>query len=372
METGSGIISILLLLSFAHSAVAAGNASASSAALAANASASSAALAANAAAPSPPNIDLQALVQPLRLDDDSFSASAAPISRGRWAYLIYINATQAAMVVAEQKDDGAYSAKLLTQEYEIRPVLKAYYAAQGYDGLARKELLAAHQIVQQTDAKEVKDCRQMMGISSHACNGYDACFSACRTSPTCSQLAEGVGRSFVYQLWDYQNRSQVMADALAGEEKQYGTTDADISLLTISKYKSSLSAVWAARDGLLSHPYNKWVCKRPFYDSAAPDNVGRHLALAEKRIIAMQGDDDGAKKIAAEAARRMALKEKEGGLLAVNAIFGAGAGNLLIFIAIGLGAVLLAGVDLVVARIRRKKTGKKETVPKKETGPKTP
>ena len=86
----------------------------------------------------------------------------------------------------------------------------------------------------------------------------------------------------------------------------------------------------------------------------------------------MQGDDDGAKKIAAEAARRMALKEKEGGLLAVTAIFGAGAGNLLIFIAIGLGAVLLAGVVLVVARIRRKKTGKKETVPKKETGPKTP
>lgn len=163
-----------------------------------------------------------------------------------------------------------------------------------------------------------------------------------------------------------------MADALADEEKQYEAASAGISLLSISKYKSSLSAVWTARNGLLSHPYNGWVCKTPFYDSAAPDNIRQHLALAEKWIIAMQGDDDGARKIAAEAARRTALKEKEDGLLGINALFGAGAGNPLIFIAIGLGAVLVAGAVLVMMRIGKKKTGKEnsQTADKKKTNDK--
>lgn len=311
---------------------------------------------ADAPAPSPPDIGLQTLVQPLLLQNESFSASASPISGGRWAYLIYLNATPAAMAVAEQKEDGTYTAKLLTQEYEIRPILQAYYAAQGYDELAKKELQAAHNIAQQMDAKEVNDCRQMMGIIGNPCASYDSCFSACRTSPTCAPLAEGAGKSFVYQLWDYNNRSKTMVDALAGEEKQYETAKADISLLSISKYKSSLSAVWAARDGLLSHPYNSWVCKTPFYDSAAPDNIRQRLAAAEAWLIAMQGDDNAAQMVAAEAARRMALKEKESELLAASALFGVGAGNPLLVAAVGLGAVLLAGIILLMAWMRKRKT----------------
>ncbi len=307
------------------------------------------------------DIGLQALVQPLMLQNESFSASAAQISGGRWAYLIYLNATPAAMAVAEQNKDGTYTARLLTQEYEIRPVLGAYYASIGYGELAKKEFSAAHQIMLQMDAKEVKDCKQMMGIDTHACNSYDSCFSACRTSPTCSQLAEGIGKSFVYQLWDYQNRSMVMADAIAKETAQYFASEPDVTLLSISKYKDSLQPVWAAQGSMLSHPYNNWVCKTPFYDSKAPDNVRQHLAAAEKLIISIQGDDNGAQKIANEAARRRALKGKEDGLLGVNAMFSGTGANLLLVAIIGLGAVLVAVVVLaVVANWRKKKDAPKQ------------
>ena len=311
---------------------------------------------------SPPDINLSAVVQRIRLGNESFSTAPAPISNTTWAYLIYLNGTPSAMVVAEQSGDGSWNASLLETASGIRPVLMKYYAAIGYSEMADKELTAAHDLISGMDTTQVSDCKRMMGISTHTCDSYDSCFQACLTSSSiCTPAAQGVGKSFIYQLWDYENLSNAMDNASVGERAQYEATEAEPSLYTISLYESSLQAVWRAENGLLTHPFDGWLCKAPAYDPAIQSKVAQHLAKAESWMIALQGDDDTAQQLADATARRIELKnsmEQAANPLGVDALMGDGA-NPVLWAGLGIGVVVLIGIVMFLTRKGRKKDKEK-------------
>ena len=148
-----------------------------------------------------------------------------------------------------------------------------------------------------------------------------------------------------------------MADALADEKRQYDATNSDLSLYTISIYKSSLQTVWTAENGLLAHPFNGWMCKKPFYDSAISSGVEQHLTKAESWIISLQGDDNMAQKLAAATAQR---EERNKALaqaadpLNVNALIG-GEVSPIMLVGIGIGAAVVVGFAALFA-MRRKKS----------------
>ncbi|VVB57621.1 Uncharacterised protein [uncultured archaeon] len=235
------------------------------------------------AADSAPSLDWGALAAPYRLANETYSAAPAQVNSGEWLFLLYINGTPVSLVRADLGADGKWAARVLEDEAGLKQAAQDYRRAAGQVEMARQELDGAEGEMQAYNASRTRerDCLEALGILRQPCISYGTCLSACSSSVQfCQPLALANGQSFVYQIWDYKNRSWALDGALAGQEREYEGARNAMRSAAIRAFNLSLEPVWEASAGVLRSPLNGRVCQKPFYDSGTPARVQAHLQKA--------------------------------------------------------------------------------------------
>ncbi|MCL6089403.1 MAG: hypothetical protein M1530_04560 [Candidatus Marsarchaeota archaeon] len=312
------------------------------------------------AAEQAPDIDWDSLSAPLRLQNESYSVSPVRVSDQRWLFLLYVNGTPITLAQADYASKG-WTARLLEREGELAGAVRFYHAGIGNLDMARKQLDAAQAELRAYNASREQEgrCLDALGLARRPCSDYESCIKSCFASlDFCQPLAQANGKAFIYQVWDYENKTSRLNDALAATEPAYESAWASISSLEIAAYNASLPAVWSASADVLAHPFSGPVCQKPFYDSATAERVQEDLAAALQWLEPVEdGRAEAGQYAKALAARRQfvaseRMRENPLG----NVIAAAGADNSLLVAGVAMAVVmgLIGIVGLLVWRARPK------------------
>ncbi len=313
----------------------------------------------------PPNLDWDSLSAPLRLQNESYSVSPVKVSAQRWLFLLYVNGTPITLAQAERTQDG-WTARLLENEDELAGAVRFYHAAQGNLDMARKALDAAQAELRAYNASRGQEgrCLDALGLARRPCSDYESCFKSCFSSlDFCQPLAQANGKQFIYQVWDYENKTSRLNDALAKTELAYESAWASVSSLEIASYNASLRPVWSASADVLAHPFSGSVCQKPFYDSATAGRVQEDLTAALRWLEPVEdgGAEAGQYMRTLAARRQMVASERMRENPLGNVIAAAGADNSLLVAGAAMVVVmcLIAIAGLLVWRARPKAGGGK-------------
>lgn len=267
----------------------------------------------------PPSLDLDALASPWRLANESVSASPAKVNDARWLFLVYINGTPALMVDAKENAGeaaGGWNAQVLQNSDELRTGVRLYYGAQGGRALAIRELEAAQKLVLEYNSSRTREraCLRALGMEQRPCSDYESCLKSCYMSVEfCQPLAQANGQPFIYQMWDYENRTQRLDGAILAATQAYGRAWNGLTFETLEEYNASLDGIWARSVDMLNHPFSGPLCQKPFYDSATRPKILSRLGQAAQWLEPVEDGRVESAKLAQEMGRKKALKQEATG-----------------------------------------------------------
>ncbi len=267
---------------------------------------------------SAPVLDWAALSAPYRLANETYSTSPAQLDDASWLFLLYVNGTPISLVSAQAGVDGRWNAQVLENENELEPAVRAFHKAQGNGEMAGLELDGAQAELDAYNAsrRQERDCLEALGLLAHPCFDYDSCFKACfASSEFCQPLAQANGKSFIYRIWDYENKSRLLDEALESQKAVYELMRSQPSSTLVHSYNSSLFSIWAASAGMLDQPLSGALCQKPFYDSGAQGRIQAHLSKAMRLLAPMEDGQLEAKVYAERVAQRRKMVQTAGGNL---------------------------------------------------------
>jgi len=111
-------------------------------------------------------------------------------------------------------------------------------------------------------------CRRLVGIDNNKCVNYETCQKACYSStPFCLPIALDEGKSFIYDVWKYENLTAAFNDSVEYEQVAYEAAYLDISKK--AAYSQALQGVFDAQNNLIAHRFYGLICAVPQYDNDA-------------------------------------------------------------------------------------------------------
>ncbi|MFA6214040.1 MAG: hypothetical protein WC717_02065 [Candidatus Micrarchaeia archaeon] len=238
----------------------------------------------------------------------AFASIAVPQGQAYAIYPFPLKGSQGLAVVSNGEVYGLFAPSFpiledrpLTAPDEIAGALEAYYLSLGNSpNLTYDDIHAGIVSVSGNRDKGEAKCRVLTGTDRTACTSFDTCQKACYSVTSfCLPIALGVGRSFVDEIWEFENSSLALDFAYLNESMAYAATQDGITYMEAWRYIDSLAALnRAATRASGSDLYDGYsYCFEPDY--ALPVITNMQL-LAQKRYLSAEpffALDERAKKV---------------------------------------------------------------------------
>jgi hypothetical protein len=221
----------------------------------------------------------------------------------------------------------------ITAPDEIENALTAYYVSQGYSpNISFSDVHSGLMSIMPNHEKGEAKCRILTGTDRTACTDFESCQKACYSVTSfCLSIALGSGRTFVNEIWKFENGSLALDSAYLNESTAYSTLLDGITHEEARAYLDTLIGVnRAATSASKSALYDGYsYCFEPDYALPVITNmqltaqkrysqsepfftlVDKAKLVRSRTLAALEfASADEQDKIAAQAARDAALAEK--------------------------------------------------------------
>jgi hypothetical protein len=191
---------------------------------------------------------------------------------GKEAYaIVSYDEPEAFFVQSSQKDAVFPGLSPITDIAAIAENLECYYVKDGHTPDLAAGFSAVHDEIaklEDDDDRGEAGCRILLGTDRSECGSFETCQVACYSVTSfCQPVALGAGRSFVNEIWAFENNSRALDRAYAGENRAYAAFAKNSSQENALAYLSALNATNAAVEAAAVSPlfYDYSFCFSPDY-----------------------------------------------------------------------------------------------------------